>query len=848
MDKNEIKLNVAKSYESGDRELFSKNILEYVTLIEDVKELNGFVEFISNKRVHSSIEDAEKKGLLREIIKDKIFELIIANGDTPHRNYLLLYSLYKEGGGLKDSRLDRYINFIDENIKGHKFNDIERVYFAYLRFLLSFIRGDKDSFKQFMKSILTLNIHQLESTSEVSFIREFIEKMEIGLEEFFETFREIFAPEYYFSRSPGERRSVFNWSLHCLWNVPKLFNDKRWMELYPLWKAVFYEHLERGEIDEALYVHFYIYHKMGNSFQTQAEWRKFNEEISRYASRYYIEWAKSHNIIKAKKEERKEGKKLIGFLRDRMVENSPFKVEYSVLKPLMEDENFTSKYEIKIYNMNYIEKSQTDQKAVELMRSIGIPTFDAHIPFYDEGFYFSHLQKALYLRQKIVEDGVDIMIAPVSGYDISDFLIATRTAPKQIFWCHGNFEYDIEGIDKRITHIGPTPLNQSGYPIECFDFKTHERYLGQKEEKFKTEAEKVRAKFPKGTVILGSIGRLVKVDSKEYLEAVAKIMRECPNTIYLACGMGNIDSIKKQVEELGISDRFYFEGWVDPDIYGYVIDVYLNTFPEVGGQSVQEYFNKRKRFTVVSYLKGAKEDYIKWAIECINAYPCLEKIEKSSKKSNIGLICDDSFFEKDGGFGKFLYRIVDEIKESVLIVYDADKKTRDRIETLLKPFCDDKRVIFKNFNVCETYSECDIFVTDSNMIVKDPKRYAPLIYRINFLSSSMYLDSVLSSDKMVISCYKELERVDSKLKNSLMAHGFNKDEADEVKNLFDGIEKLINKKSGRDTITYNNLDGFDAWFRTILYSINLEGFIQLFNSVVQGKWKILEKSLSDLLD
>lgn len=45
------------------------------------------------------------------------------------------------------------------------------------------------------------------------------------------------------------------------------------------------------------------------------------------------------------------------------------------------------------------------------------------------------------------------MISPNNGYDISDFLIAVRSAPKQVFWCHGSLEYEIEGLDKKITHL-----------------------------------------------------------------------------------------------------------------------------------------------------------------------------------------------------------------------------------------------------------------------------------------------------------------------------------------------------------------------------------------------------------
>ncbi len=48
--------------------------------------------------------------------------------------------------------------------------------------------------------------------------------------------------------------------------------------------------------------------------------------------------------------------------------------------------------------------------------------------------------------------------------------------------------------------------------------------------------EEIRSRYPKEAIILGFIGRLIKMDSDEYLEAVARIMMQNKNTIFLACG------------------------------------------------------------------------------------------------------------------------------------------------------------------------------------------------------------------------------------------------------------------------------------------------------------------------
>lgn len=101
--------------------------------------------------------------------------------------------------------------------------------------------------------------------------------------------------------------------------------------------------------------------------------------------------------------------------------------------------------------MGYFEKSNNDQECMDNIRRLGGKIFDGAEPFYADGFYHSHLDKAIYVRQKMIDDGVDIMVHGGS-YDINDFLVSTRTAPKQIYWSHGNAFYNIIGIDEKISH------------------------------------------------------------------------------------------------------------------------------------------------------------------------------------------------------------------------------------------------------------------------------------------------------------------------------------------------------------------------------------------------------------
>jgi hypothetical protein len=95
-------------------------------------------------------------------------------------------------------------------------------------------------------------------------------------------------------------------------------------------------------------------------------------------------------------------------------------------------------------------------------------------------------------------------------------------------------------------------------------------------------------------IIFGTIGRLIKLESQEYLETVIKLMQIHPKTIYIACGPGDTKRIKSIINKINpqLIDRFYFTGYVDTHIYGHIIDIWLDTFPVRQGNSRVEVATK----------------------------------------------------------------------------------------------------------------------------------------------------------------------------------------------------------------------------------------------------------------
>ena len=122
----------------------------------------------------------------------------------------------------------------------------------------------------------------------------------------------------------------------------------------------------------------------------------------------------------------------------------------------------------------------------------------------------------------------------------------------------------------------------------------------------KTLIHKERDKYPKNSIILGTIGRLTKLDNIHYLKTIIDIMEKYPNTIYLACGYGDNTKIKKVLSKSSVLDRWFFPGFVNNHLYGHLIDIWANSFPNPQGLSTLEFMAKGKP---VVTLKNKHHNY-----------------------------------------------------------------------------------------------------------------------------------------------------------------------------------------------------------------------------------------------
>ena len=192
-----------------------------------------------------------------------------------------------------------------------------------------------------------------------------------------------------------------------------------------------------------------------------------------------------------------------------------------------------------------------------------------------EGEAAPELARLEWLRRALRDDdcGVAVWVTTAPG---STFMLSAGLTAVQVFWAlrfhpvsgpfidgyisYGPAHQRFKTRGKTEWHVCPVPL--------ALDLPHHDA----------TEIASVRNRFAE-PVLIGTLARAEKIDSKPFLAAVARILVANPQAAYVWTGRTLHPGIQRFFEEAGVAGRCHFVGWVDTALFAKALDVFLESFP-----------------------------------------------------------------------------------------------------------------------------------------------------------------------------------------------------------------------------------------------------------------------------
>jgi hypothetical protein len=235
------------------------------------------------------------------------------------------------------------------------------------------------------------------------------------------------------------------------------------------------------------------------------------------------------------------------------------------------------------------------------------------------------------MKRQFSDDQVDVMLTDGSFF-INVCLLAIRTAPIQcvidITHAYGNIpEVDwwyIGSSDYRLL-LGLPPVNCAIYPFV--------RALASIPSPEPATTTALKSTWPKGTFYFGIICRLCKIQ-EELLAIATSLLSAAANAVLVICGEGDAQLINGWLDAQTFRDRIVFVNQsIDINVYGASLDVFLDTFPFMGGMvciEVQSYgvpVVAKNSVLFPNFLEGARdpdlvaidnEDYVRLALKLYN--------------------------------------------------------------------------------------------------------------------------------------------------------------------------------------------------------------------------------------
>jgi hypothetical protein len=633
-----------------DMEIFLKEIRESLQKAEDensllavadkISGISGLGELICSHRYEDDLK------IIINLLREKIFSIFLNNLQL-NLAFFKLHPLFDS----KEDRLPPHSGMLD--IKRRLLFDYvtadstNKAIISFFVLLIDILNNEKE------KGFADFLIHSADDyIFEVQEFVEIIHLLKITPEKIIDIYIDkILPPCIFMKKTINAQKS----SLLMLRHLGGEFSyHHSFARLYEPLKLLLSEAIRANNIELVLYIGFYARYFYSNLIVTDEAYKRLDEEIEKPMSDFFVRYCKDNNIPPCSRIPKKDKKIKIGYAYQQLASSSPVSVLLSLLKGHALNKNHD--IEFYVYSYDYKEKAGDNKRILETIRSMGFKCISAgYLGNFNSPFY-SHIEKAMALRKRIMDDEIDIFVT--TGTQIGNFLITSRVAPIQIYWSHIDPYWNVNNLDCRIIHYGnPESIEKGLYRgVEYFKFSAPVAMELLDPPVSIEEIENLRKKFPADKVILGFLGRLSKLYDQEYLSVVSEILKLNPEAVFLICGAGDNEPIKKYFENAGCIDRVYFEGYVNAHVYGHIIDIGLNPFPSPMGNAANELLAKGKPVvSMISSLSETEEirnfilrvkrdqiggeiwadsieEYIKIAGDFIKDKDCRDKVGKKEQK------------------------------------------------------------------------------------------------------------------------------------------------------------------------------------------------------------------------
>jgi hypothetical protein len=186
------------------------------------------------------------------------------------------------------------------------------------------------------------------------------------------------------------------------------------------------------------------------------------------------------------------------------------------------------------------------------------------------------LGKMIKLRQMLEEQEIDTAVW-VSVPPDGALCFGYRVAPRQVYWSMKFHTLITPNVDHLVScgswAQSEKTVHDRRWVIGSVAFADPLRGADL------AEAVRIRAKFSRFKTLLGVLAREEKINSRPYLEAVARILEQHPEAGFIWTGRNEHPVIRDFFAARGLKDRAIWVGWVHTATYIHALDIFLETFP-----------------------------------------------------------------------------------------------------------------------------------------------------------------------------------------------------------------------------------------------------------------------------